>query len=91
MVKPDIYRQSGDRWKKCHEPKFLRNERKIIEEKLHRKKSGRENQQVEGFQQQTRRQEQWTVDPFWGVDRPQQPAMEEIPEQPGPSTLRTYQ
>ena len=25
---------SGDRWKKYHEPRFLRSERKIIEEQL---------------------------------------------------------
>ena len=34
IVKPGIYRQSGGHWKKYHEPKFLRNERKIIEERL---------------------------------------------------------
>ena len=31
IFKPDIYRQSGGRRKQDHEPKFLRNERKIIE------------------------------------------------------------
>ena len=34
IVKPGIYRMTGGKWKKYHEPKFLRNERKIIEERL---------------------------------------------------------
>ena len=34
IVKPGIHRQSGGRWKKYHEPKFFRNERKIMEERL---------------------------------------------------------
>ena len=32
IVKPGIYRLSNGKWKKYHEPKFLRGERKIIEE-----------------------------------------------------------
>ena len=32
IVKPGIYRLTGGKWKKYHEPKFLRNERKVIEE-----------------------------------------------------------
>ena len=34
IVKPGVQRMSGGRWKKYHEPRFLRNERKIIEEQL---------------------------------------------------------
>ena len=34
IVKPGIYRLSNGKWKKYHEPKFLRGERKTIEEKL---------------------------------------------------------
>ena len=32
IVKPGVYRMSGGRWKKCHEPRFLRNERRIEEQ-----------------------------------------------------------
>ena len=67
------------KWKKYHEPKFLRHERKVIEERLQQKMRGREQgdlrqkigpQQSGCFQPQTRRSEQWTVDPFWELDRP---------------------
>ena len=34
IVKPGIYRLSNGKWKKYHEPKVLRNERRVIEEKL---------------------------------------------------------
>ena len=34
IVKPGIYRLSNGKWKKYHEPKFLRGERRDIEEKL---------------------------------------------------------
>ena len=34
IVKPGIYRMTGGKWKKYHEPNFLRNERKVIEERL---------------------------------------------------------
>ena len=34
IVKPGIYRMTGGRWKHYHEPKFLRNESKVIEERL---------------------------------------------------------
>ena len=34
IVKPGIYRLSNGKWKKYQEPKFLRNERRVIEEKL---------------------------------------------------------
>ena len=32
IVKPGIYRMTGGKWKKYHEPKFLRNERRVIED-----------------------------------------------------------
>ena len=79
IVKPGIYRMTGRKWKKNHEPKFLRNERKVIEETLQQIIKGREQgdlrqrigpQHSGGFQPQTRRSEQWTVDTFWDVDRP---------------------
>ena len=31
IVKPGSYRKSGNRWRRYHEPKFLRQERKRIE------------------------------------------------------------
>ena len=34
IVQPGIYRTTGGRCKRYHEPKFLRNERKVIEEQL---------------------------------------------------------
>ena len=34
IVKPGIYRMTGGKWKNYHEPKFLRNERPVIEERL---------------------------------------------------------
>ena len=34
IVKPGVYRLSNGKWKKYHEPKFLRCERKTIEERL---------------------------------------------------------
>ena len=77
--KPGIYRLTGGKWKKYHEPKVLRSERKVIEERLQQRMRGREQgnsrqrigpQHSGGFQPQTRRSEQWTVDPFWEVDRP---------------------
>ena len=67
---------SGGRWKKYNEPRFLRNERKIIEEQLHiaiRSSQINPPNQPEGFQPQERRNKQWTVDPFWETDRPQRP------------------
>ena len=79
IVKPGIYRLTGGKWKKYHEPKFLRNERKVIEERLQRimqkQQQGDLRQRIGpqhsgGFQPQTRRSEQWTVDPFCEVDRP---------------------
>ena len=79
IVKPGIYRMTGGKGKKYHEPKFLRSERKVIEERLQQIIDGRQQpdlrqrigpQQRGGFQPQTRRTEQWTVDPFWDLDRP---------------------
>ena len=75
--KPGINRPTGGKWKKYHEPKFLRSERKVIEERLQQIMRGREQHDLRqkigpqhsgGFQPQTRRSEQWTVDPFWEVD-----------------------
>ena len=74
IVKPGVYKMSGGRWKKYHEPRILRKERKIIEEQLQiaiRNTQTNHPSQREGFQPQKRRNEQWTVDPFWETDRPQ--------------------
>ena len=74
IVKPGMYRMTGGKWKKYHEPKFLRNERRVIEERLQQIIQGREQGDLRqrigpqlscGYQPQTRRSEQWTVDPFW--------------------------
>ena len=76
IVQPGVYRMSGGRWKKYHEPRFLRNERKTIEEQLQiaiRILQNKNPNQPEGFQPQERRNEQWTVDPFWETDRQQRP------------------
>ena len=79
IVKPGIYRMIGGKWKKDHEPKFLRNERKVIKERLQQIINSQQQedlrqrigpQQKGDFQPQTRRAEQWTVDPFWDIDRP---------------------
>ena len=88
IVKPGVYRMSGGRWKKFHEPRFLRNERKYIEEQLQvaiRNLQINPSNQPEGFQPQERRNEQWTVDPFWETDRPQrQQALTENDNTPSP-------
>ena len=77
IVKPGNYRLTGGKWRKIHEPKFLRNERKEIQKTEHQIKRGRQQgdlrqrigpQHNGDFQPQTRRSEQWTVDPFWEVD-----------------------
>ena len=92
IVKPGIYRMTGGKWKKYHEPKFLRNERRVIEERLQQIIQGREQgdlrqrigpQHSSGFQPQTRRSELWTVDPFWEMDRPTPAQYQDLP---GPST-----
>ena len=60
IVKPGVCRQSGGRWKKYHEPRFLRIERRIIEEQLHtaiRNVENRRAEQLQGFQPQERRNE----------------------------------
>ena len=90
IVKPGIHRQSGGRWKKYHEPKFLRNERKTIEERLQLAIQNlpgqqQQQQQPQGFQPQQRLNEQWIVDPFWGLDRPQRP--QEQPATSSPVTM----
>ena len=92
IVKPGIYRMTGGKWKKYHEPKFLRNERKAIEERLQQIINAREQgdlrqrigpQYSGGYQPNSGRSEQWTVDPFWEMDRPT-PANHA--NQPGPSS-----
>ena len=91
IVKPGVYRQSGGRWKKLHEPRFLRNERRIIEERLQRvirNIESRQPTQPQGFQPQERRNEQWTVDPFWEVDRPQRQQLQQ--EEPGASSRQAH-
>ena len=73
IVKPGIYRMTGGKWKKYHEHKFLRNERKVIEERLQQIINAREQgdlrqrigpQYSRGYQPNSGRSEQWTVDPF---------------------------
>ena len=91
IVKPGVYRQSGGRWKKLDEPRFLRNERRIIEERLQRvirNIESRQPTQPQGFQPQERRNEQWTVDPFWEVDRPQRQQLQQ--EEPGASSRQAH-
>ena len=60
IVKPGEYRMSGGRWKKYHEPRFLRNERKIIKQLqiAIRNLQNKNPNQPEGFQPQKRRNEQ---------------------------------
>ena len=41
-VKPGIYRMTRGKSKEYHEPKFLRNERRVIEERLQQSIKGRE-------------------------------------------------
>ena len=92
---------------KYNEPKFLRSERKVIEERLQQIMQGQQQgdlrqrigpQDSGGFQPQTRRSEQWTVDPFWDVDRPtpvqqqqqqQQQHDQSQHDRPGPSSATT--
>ena len=77
---------------KYHEPKFLRKERRITEERLQtamRNIESRQPIQPEGFQPQKRRNEQWTVDPFWEVDRPQRKQLQQEDE-PGPSSRQAH-
>ena len=86
-----------ERWKRYHEPKFLRNERKVIEERLQllinnwpqedlRQKIGPQNKG--GYQPQTGHPEQWTVDPFWEMDRPT-PVQQHQSDRPRPSSAPT--
>ena len=92
IVKPGIYRMTGGKWKKYHEPKFLRNQLKVIEERLQQIINTREQgdlrqrigpQHSGGFQPKSGRSEQWTVDPFWEMDRP---TPVNHADRPGPST-----
>ena len=79
IVKPGIHHMTGGKWKNYHELKFLRNERRVIEERLQQIMRGREQGDLRqrigpphsvGFQPQTSKSKQWNVDPFWEVDRP---------------------
>ena len=96
IVQRGIYRLAGGRWRKYHEPKFLRNERKKIEVILQQIMRGREQgdlrqrigpQHNGSFQPQTRRSEQWTVDSCWEVDRPT--PVQQQQNTPGPSSVTT--
>ena len=76
IVEPGVYRMSSCRWKKYHEPRFLRIQRKIIEEQLQiaiRNSQNNPLNQPEGFQPQERRNEQWIMDRFWETDCPLRP------------------
>ena len=64
IVKPGIYRLTGGNWKKYHEPKLLRSERKVIEERTQQIMRGREQDDLRqkirpqhsgGFQPQTKK------------------------------------
>ena len=99
IVKPGVYRMTGGKWKKYHEPKFLRSEKKVFEERLQQIIDCRQQpdlrqligpQQRGGFQPQTRRAELWTVDPFGYLDRPT-PAQPSQQEQPGTFSSSTRQ
>ena len=68
---------TGGKWKRYHEPKSLRNGRKVTKERLQqlinnwthgdlRQRIGPQNKG--GFQPQTGHSEQWRVDPFWEMD-----------------------
>ena len=94
IVNPGIYRMNGGRWKRYHEPKFLRNERKVIEEGLQQLTSNRQPEDLRqiigpqhkgGYQPQTGHSEQWTVDPFWEMNRPT-PVQQHQSDKPGPSS-----
>ena len=85
---------TGGRWKRYHEPKFLRNERKVIEERLQQLTSNQQPKdlrQIIGpqhkgvYQPQTGHSEQWTMDPFWEMDRPT-PVQKHQPDKPDPSS-----
>ena len=72
--------------------KILRNERRVIEEQLQQAirkiEERRQQDQTGGFQPQSRRQEQWTVEKFWDVNKPQAP---KNPEDRPPPTTANYE
>ena len=79
IVKPRIHRLNGEKWKRYHEPKIVRNERKVIGERLQQIINNRDQEdlrqrigprQTGGLVPPTRNAEQWTVDPFREMDRP---------------------
>ena len=79
---PTIWQQV----EKYHVQKSIGNERRISEEQLQqaiRNIEGEQRNHNHGFLPPERQIEQWTVDRFWGVDRPQQPKQE---DQSGHST-----
>ena len=70
IVKSGIYQMTGGKWKKNHEPKFPRSEKRVIEERLQQIINGRQQEDLRqrigpqksgGFQPQTGRAEQWTL------------------------------
>ena len=73
------YRTTWGRWKRYHETKILRNERRVIDEKIKQIMNDRGQEDLRqkiglqhrgGFQPPIRHGEQWTVDLFWEKDRP---------------------
>ena len=92
---------TGGQWTRYHEPKFLRNERKVIEETLQQIMNNRNQEdlrqgigpiQTGRFIPPTRHAEQWTVDSFWKMDRltPVQPNTQDMPGQSTSSSSRSY-
>ena len=78
---------SGGSWKKYHEPRFLRNEKKSL------KNNSKLQLEIPKLIPQTNpkasnhknKNKQWTVDPFWETDRPQrQQALTENDNKPPP-------
>ena len=94
IVKPGVYRMTGGRWKRYHEPNFPSNERKLDAERQQqvinkwthgdlRQRIGPQNEG--GFQPQIGHSKQWTVDPFWAMDRPTLVQQSQF-DKPGPSS-----
>ena len=73
------WNSSNERGKMEELPKFLRNERRVKEKRLQQLTNERGQEDLRkgigpqhrgGFQPPTGQNEQWTVDPFWEMDRP---------------------
>ena len=86
---------TGGKWKKHHEPEFLRNEKRVIEERLQQIFQCREQEDLRqrigpphsgGFQPQTRRSKHRTGSTFLG-NGPPTPARQK--NMPGPSSAST--